>query len=133
MRAAVDSAVVLDVLLDDPEFGERSMRLIEHHLGRGAVTICPVAFSESAACLEPPSGFIDVCEGLGFSYEDFDPEVCSLAAQLWRDYRARGGSRRRILADFLIGAHAMLRADCLLTRDRGFYRTYFKGLEIEEP
>lgn len=133
MRAAVDSAVVLDVLLDDPEFGERSMRLIEHHLGKGAVTICPVAFAECAACLEPPGKFIEICEGLGFTYEDFDLEVCSLAAQIWRDYRAQGGSRRRILADFLIGAHAMLRAEQLLTRDRGFYRTYFKGLKIESP
>lgn len=133
MRAAVDSAVVLDVLLDDPEFGERSTRLIEHHLGKGAVTICPVAFAESAACLEPPAKFIEVCQGMGFTYEDFDPEVCSLAARFWRDYRARGGSRQRILADFLIGAHARLRADRLLTRDRGFYRTYFKGLEVIEP
>jgi hypothetical protein len=35
--------------------------------------------------------------------------------------------------DFLVGAHALERADALLTRDRGFYRRYFKGLRIIEP
>jgi predicted nucleic acid-binding protein len=45
-------------------------------------------------------------------------------------YRQAGGKRDRILADFLIGAHAQHEADRLLTRDRGFYRRYFSGLRI---
>jgi predicted nucleic acid-binding protein len=59
-----------------------------------------------------------------------DQECADVAGALWREYRRSGGQRTRLIADFLIGAHAQVRGSRLLTRDRGFFRRYFIGLEV---
>jgi predicted nucleic acid-binding protein len=67
------------------------------------------------------------------SFLPMTEEAAIKAAEAWRRYRASGGPRVRIAADFLIGAHASIVADRLLTRDRGFYRRYFTGLRVIDP
>lgn len=63
--------------------------------------------------------------------------VCDLVyAELcihFSSQRKQGGRRTRILADFLIGAHAQIQATRLLSRDRRFYRKLFPSLDFFDP
>jgi predicted nucleic acid-binding protein len=69
----------------------------------------------------------------GSPFSALDRRAVLRASETGRSYRKRGGSRSRMIADFLIGAHASLQADRLLTRDRGFYRGYFPDLTMIDP
>ena len=60
-------------------------------------------------------------------------EAAFLAARAYADYRARGGSRQTVLADFLIGAHALVERVPLFSRDRRRYRQAFPGLVLIAP
>ena len=55
------------------------------------------------------------------------------AGEMQRRYRQRGGRRERTVPDFLVGAHALLQCDALITRDDAFFRDYFKGLKVIVP
>ena len=60
-------------------------------------------------------------------------EAHFLASGAWRAYRVQGGSRTRTLADFMIGAHATVQANRLLSRDREFYGKRYPKLKLIDP
>ena len=74
-----------------------------------------------------------ILESLDIRFEAVDREIGFAAGRAFRVYRESGGTRARVLPDFLIGAHAQSRAGRLLSRDRGFYRTYFRKLTLLDP
>ena len=72
---------------------------------------------------------------MGIVFEPLQREAAALAGGLWREYclTTHRRDRDRIVADFLIGAHARLQADALLSRDRGFFGSRFPGLRLIDP
>ena len=128
MITAVDTNVLLDVFLPDDRHGPASRRLLRAAYDTGAVVISDVVYAELAAAFDDRADLDDALRRINVSASPLDTEVAFLAGRRWLDYRRAGGPRDRIITDFLIGAHALMKADRFLTRDRGFYDTYFQDL-----
>ena len=56
-----------------------------------------------------------------------------LAGKAFLQYRAGGGLRTGVLADFFIGAHAVVSKLPLLTRDARRYESYFPTIKLITP
>ncbi|HEY4641563.1 MAG TPA: type II toxin-antitoxin system VapC family toxin [Thermoanaerobaculia bacterium] len=134
MKVAVDSSVLLDVLTADPLYGERSREALRAAYDTGPLVACEIVWAEVRAHFQTDAEFAEAMKKLGIRFEAIFDDAAAKAGQLWRELRREGGaSRVRVIADLLIGAHALMQSDALLTRDRGFYRSRFKGLRIVEP
>lgn len=133
MITAVDTSVLLDVWLDDARFFEASSSALKSCRAEGPVTACELVWAETAAYFASDARTQAALADLGVQFDSIKPETALRAGASWRAYRSEGGPRARVLPDFLIGAHALLQADRLLTRDRGFYRRYFSKLEVLDP
>ena len=133
MITAVDSNVLLDILIDGAEHATASRRSFRACFEEGSVVACDVVVAEVGSRFTSSVATTAAFDVFGLRFDAIDLTASLAAAEAWRSYRRRGGKRERMLADFLIGAHAQTRADRLLTRDRGFYRTYFKRLRLIDP
>lgn len=134
MRTAVDSSVLLDVLAGDPTFGERSRLALKDAYAAGPLIASDIVWAEVSATFPVGGEPGVILRRLGIEFVPLSAEAAEVAGRKWRTYRSRGGARKdRMVADFLIGAHAFLQADLLLTRDRGFFRAYFPDLKVVDP
>ena len=133
MITAVDTNVLIDIFTDDKSFGELSAQALEESIELGQITACEVVWAETAALFPSDKSFIDAMEELGIGFIPMDPESATKAGNAWRKYRKNGGKKTRMVADFMIGAHALIHCDRFLTRDRGFYHSYFASLKVVDP
>lgn len=133
MIYAVDTSVLLDVFVEDPLWASGSRQLFESLAPLAEFIICPEVYAELAPNAVSTQALDDLLEGFPLAVRPTDVPVARRAGQLWKSYRRAGGSRSRIVTDFIVAAHALVHADALITRDDGFFRRYFTDLKIVAP
>jgi predicted nucleic acid-binding protein len=130
---AIDSSVIIDLLANDAATAEGAEASLRHCLSVGPVVVCGVALAEITTALRNGSEALGVLEEMGIGYAAIESKAAVRAGEMQRRYRQRGGQRERTVPDFLVGAHALLQCNALITRDGGFFRDYFKGLKVIVP
>lgn len=117
----------------DRRFGASSSEALRACLAQGSLIACEVVWAEVAAAFPSPGAAAPAMNALGVRFSAIDANVAVSAGGAWSAYRDAGGRRQRVIADFLIAAHALGEAERLLTRDRGFSRRYFSALAVLDP
>jgi hypothetical protein len=131
---AIDTNILIDILEPDPMFGPASRERLKHCLEEGHVVACEAVWAEIATAYQTDvKGLLQKLEIMKIIYSPLSQETALEAAHCWYIYRQQGGTRSRIATDFLIGAHALRQCDRLLTRDQGFFRSYFQSLQVIDP
>ena len=154
MITSVDTNVLLDYLNPSEAHHEASSQALLLAGTLGSMVICEITYAELASAFESVLDLDRFLDYTGIGLERSGPRSLIAAGFAWRDYNQRPPdgvqcpscghrqgliceacastyrTRQHVLADFLIGAHALVHADQLLTRDRGYYRTYFPELRL---
>lgn len=128
MITAVDTSVLLDVFLADARYGEHSKEQLRAAYDSGAIIVCDIVYAELVPAFRDRAVLDRALREINATTSRVDTAIAYDAGVRWMRYRQAGGPRKRIITDFLIGAHAAAVAQAFLTRDRGFYSTYFPEL-----
>jgi predicted nucleic acid-binding protein len=159
---AIDSPVLIDLLADGP-YADAAEACLRQCLSVGPVVVCDVALAEVCGALRDGAEAMAVLEEMSLQFSPLEAKSSLRAGEMQRRYRQRNpgpqrdGMRdegmprdgmphdsmpldsmpldrmRRATPDFLIGAHALLQCNGLITRDERFFRDYFKGLKLIVP
>lgn len=153
MITAIDTNIFLDILIPDENYYFNSKKLLDEHVERGQLIISEIVFAELASLFLFEKELRTFLSDTGTKLVHSGEKALCIAGNRWYEYSKnkkrslqcpRCGKgitltcqnchspitfRQRILSDFIIGAHALIHADLLLSRDRGFFKTYFKDLK----
>ena len=129
----VDSNVLLDIVTNDPVWGDWSSRALERTADEAILVINAVIYAEVSIGFGAIEDLEDAMPVDLYRREALPYEAGFLAGKCFLRYRRGGGLKRSPLPDFYIGAHAAVAGYRLLTRDATRYRTYFPGLVLIAP
>ena len=130
--SAVDSSVLVDIL-NGSERAAISEIALRGAIEKGPVAMCDVVVAEVCSALQSPDEVLRTLESLGIQYLPVKQSAAARAGEMQKRYRDRKGMYPRVLPDFLVGAHALIQCEGLITHDGDFARDYFKGLKVIVP
>jgi len=136
MKTALDTNILSNIWSAQPM--EAMIRAALTHLKQdGSLVLSPAVYAEALAHPNySEAGVLHFLEITGIRVDfSLSNAAWTEAGRRYRQYairrrRSQVEPPRRILADFLVGAHALLQADQLVTLDTGFYRTNFPELRL---
>ena len=138
MTVALDTNVIVALWDAADALHPVARKALEEVSGREAMAICGVVYAELIGAPGRTEVFVDrFCEEAGIAVEwELKERIWRKAGVAFQEHARRrkkqsGAEPRRLLADFLIGAHALENGYKLLTLDGGMYRKAFPGLRLE--
>jgi hypothetical protein len=134
MRTALDTNVI-SALWSQEVTAQRIVSSLGEAQRVGGLVICAPVYVELSAHPKVTMSFVDEFLRNTSIVVDFvlDERVWRKAAEVFSDYarrRRKAGGQKRLLVDFIIGAHATLHADRLMTLDQGRYEKTFPTLKL---
>jgi len=129
---AGDSSVLWAIAKGDFDGADWLEKMAECR-AEGRLVVCDIVWAETRPAFPAAAAHASFCARLGVNFDGFDETVANLAGEIHDRYRKAGGKRLRLTADFLIGAHAVVRANRLATKADGFFRGHFRKLAVVRP
>ena len=129
----VDSNIILDVFVDDPEWADWSEAKLAEFSSKTNLYINPVVYSEVSIGFKRIEELESALNRGGFQMLEIPKEALFLAGKAYLKFRKSRGSERSPLPDFYIGAQAAILSMDLITRDEKRYRTYFPTVKLISP
>jgi predicted nucleic acid-binding protein len=129
----VDSNVILDIFLDDPDWAEGSLTALANASQDSTLYINQIVYAEVSIGFKKIEELESALHEGGFQMLEIPREALFLAGKAYLSYRKSKGTRKSPLPDFYIGAQAAVLGMDLITRDEGRYRTYFPTVRTIYP
>lgn len=137
MITALDTNVLVSLWNEDDLLNQAAKAAMRGALDRGSLVIAAPVFSELMASPVRDEEFLDeflVATGISVDW-NLDETIWRIAGSAFRAHavrrrRKREPGPRRIVADFLIGAHALHNGFSFLTLDAQFFKAAFPRLAL---